>query len=40
MKEFTFSEKIMGTTLEVALVTSDFAKAEKAFTHVLEMARG
>ena len=30
----------MGTTLEVALVTSDFAKAEKAFTHVLEMARG
>jgi|JI8StandDraft_1071087.scaffolds.fasta_scaffold38554_2 thiamine biosynthesis lipoprotein len=40
MKEFNFSEKIMGTTLEVALVTSDFAKAEKAFTHVLEMARG
>ena len=40
MKEFTFSEKIMGTTLEVALVTSDFAKAEKAFTHVLEMAQG
>lgn len=40
MKEYTFSEKIMGTTLEVALVTSDFAKAEKAFTHVLEMAQG
>lgn len=39
MKEFAFSEKIMGTTLEVALVTDNFAKAEKAFAHVLEMAQ-